>query len=60
MAAVGEPRQNGYAERLMGTINEEEGELSESQDVPRTPTHNWGASSTRSLTTSASIQPWGI
>ena len=33
MAAVGEPRQNGYAERLMRTINEEEGELSESQDV---------------------------
>lgn len=29
MAAVGEPRENGYAERLMRTIKEEEVELSE-------------------------------
>ena len=32
MAAVGEPRQNGYAERLMRTIKEEEVDLSEYQD----------------------------
>ena len=32
MAAVGEPRQNGYAERLMRTIKEEEVELTEYQD----------------------------
>jgi putative transposase len=32
MAAVGEPRENGYAERLMRTIKEEEVELSEYQD----------------------------
>ena len=32
MAAVGEPRENGYAERLMRTIKEEEVELSEYRD----------------------------
>jgi putative transposase len=32
MAAVGEPRENGYAERLMRTIKEEAVELSEYQD----------------------------
>jgi putative transposase len=32
MAAVGEPRQNGYAERLVRTIKEEEVDLSEYQD----------------------------
>jgi transposase InsO family protein len=32
MAAVGEPRQNGYAERLMRTIKEEEVELTEYRD----------------------------
>jgi putative transposase len=32
MAAVGEPRENGYAERLMRTIKVEEVELSEYQD----------------------------
>jgi transposase InsO family protein len=32
MAAQGEPRENGYAERLMRTIKEEEVELSEYQD----------------------------
>ena len=32
MAAVGEPRENGYAERLMRTIKEEEVNLSEYQD----------------------------
>lgn len=32
MAAVGEPRENGYAERLMRTIKEEEVELSEYLD----------------------------
>ena len=32
MAEVGEPTQNGYAERLMRTIKEEEVELSEYQD----------------------------
>jgi putative transposase len=32
MAEVGEPRQNGYAERLMRTIKEEEVELSEYED----------------------------
>ena len=32
MAEIGEPRQNGYAERLMRTIKEEEVELSEYQD----------------------------
>jgi transposase InsO family protein len=32
MAAVGEPRENGFAERLMRTIKEEEVELSEYQD----------------------------
>ncbi len=32
MAAVGEPRENGYAERLMRTIKEEEVNLSEYRD----------------------------
>jgi putative transposase len=32
MAAVGEPRQNGYAERLMRTIKEEEVDLTEYED----------------------------
>jgi transposase InsO family protein len=32
MAAVGEPRENGYAERLMLTIKEEEVDLSEYRD----------------------------
>lgn len=32
MAAQGEPRENGYAERLMRTIKEEEVELSDYQD----------------------------
>jgi transposase InsO family protein len=32
MAAVGEPRENGYAERLIRTIKEEEVDLSEYQD----------------------------
>jgi transposase InsO family protein len=32
MAAVGEPRENGYAERLMRTIKEEEVELTEYAD----------------------------
>lgn len=32
MAAVGEPRENGYAERLMRTIKEEEVDLSEYLD----------------------------
>ena len=34
MAAIGEPRENGYAERLMRTIKEEEVNLSEYQDFP--------------------------
>ena len=32
MAAIGEPRENGYAERFMRTIKEEEVDLSEYQD----------------------------
>ena len=32
MAAVGEPEENGFAERLMRTIKEEEVDLSEYQD----------------------------
>jgi putative transposase len=32
MAAVGEPRQNGYAERVIRTIKEEEIELAEYRD----------------------------
>ena len=32
MAAVGEPRENGYAERLMRTIKEDEVNLSDYQD----------------------------
>ena len=32
MAKVGEPRENGYAERLMRTIKEEEVSLSEYRD----------------------------
>ena len=32
IAAVGEPRENGYAERLMRTIQEEEVELSDYQN----------------------------
>ena len=34
MADVGEPTQNGYAERLMRTIKEEEVDLSDYQDYP--------------------------
>jgi putative transposase len=33
MAAVGEPEENGYAERLMRTIKEEEVDLSEDEDI---------------------------
>jgi putative transposase len=33
MAAVGEPRENGYAERLMRTIKEEEVDLSDYEDL---------------------------
>jgi transposase InsO family protein len=33
MAAVGEPRENGFAERLMRTIKEEEVELSDYRDL---------------------------
>jgi transposase-like protein len=33
MAAVGEPRQNGFAERLVRTIKEEEVDLSDYQDL---------------------------
>ena len=33
MAAVGKPEENGYAERLMRTIKEEEVELSEYNDL---------------------------
>jgi len=33
MASVGEPKENGYAERLMRTIKEEEADLSEYEDV---------------------------
>jgi putative transposase len=33
MAAVGEPRENGYAERLMRTIKEEEVSLTEHRDL---------------------------
>lgn len=33
MASVGEPRENGYAERLMRTIKEEEVDMSEYHDV---------------------------
>jgi putative transposase len=33
MAAVGEPRENGYAERLMRTIKEEEVQLTEYHDL---------------------------
>ena len=32
MASVGEPEENGYAERLMRTIKEEEIDLSEYED----------------------------
>jgi putative transposase len=32
MASVGEPEENGYAERLMRTIKEEEFDLSEYDD----------------------------
>ena len=32
MASVGEPKENGYAERLMRTIKEEEVDLSEYED----------------------------
>lgn len=32
MAAVGEPRKNGYAERLMRTIKEEEVDLTQYED----------------------------
>jgi putative transposase len=34
MAAVGEPRQNGYAERVIRTIKEEEIDLTEYRDFP--------------------------
>src|SRR5437868_430065 len=34
MAAAGEPRENGYAERLMRTIKEEEVDLSDYEDYP--------------------------
>ena len=33
MAAVGKPEENGYAERLMRTIKEEEVDLSEYEDL---------------------------
>jgi putative transposase len=37
MAAVGEPRENGYAERLMRTIKEEEVNLADYQDYEDAP-----------------------
>ncbi len=39
MAEVGEPTQNGYAERLMRTIKEEEVDLSEYRDVAEATAH---------------------
>src|SRR4029453_1656208 len=34
MAAIGEPRENGYAEGLIRTIKEEEGSLTQNEDYP--------------------------
>jgi putative transposase len=34
MASVGEPEEDGYAERLMRTIKEEEADLTEHEDLP--------------------------
>ncbi len=34
MASIGEPKENGYAERLMRTIKEEGVDLTESEDLP--------------------------
>ncbi len=34
MSRIGEPKENGYAERLMRTIKEEEVDLTEYQDLP--------------------------
>lgn len=34
MASIGEPKENGYAERLMRTIKEEEVDLTEYEDLP--------------------------
>jgi len=39
MATIGEPRENGYAERLMRTIKEEEVYLSDYQDFPDAQRH---------------------
>ena len=59
MAETGAAWQNGYAERLMRTIKEEEVDLSDYEDY----TDALGQLrrfSTTSTCTSASIRPWGI
>ena len=57
MAAVGEPRENGYAERLMRTIKEEEVDLSEYRDLADARARSAG-SSTTCTTSSGSTRRW--
>ncbi len=57
MAAVGEPRENGFAERLMRTIKEEEVDLSEYLDYADA-LRQLGASWTPCTTTSAFTRRW--
>ena len=57
MAAIGEPRENGYAERLMRTIKEEEVDLSEYHDFADARGKSAGSSMT-CTTSSGFIRRW--
>ncbi len=59
MAEVGAAWQNGYAERLMRTIKEEEVDLADYVNYAM-PLGKSGAFSMRSICTSAFIPPWAI
>jgi putative transposase len=57
MANVVEPEENGYAERLMRTIKEEEVDLSEYEDFSNAM-NGLGRSWTTSTIATGSIRPW--
>lgn len=59
MAAVGEARENGYAERLIRTIKEEEVNLTEYHDFAE-PDARWRASWRTFTTSSAFTRRWAI
>ena len=58
MAAVGKPEENGYAERLMRTIKEEEVDLTEYRDFADAHGGSWAGSWTTCTTASGSTRRW--